>query len=181
MGWVEVEVPRMQSFRDLKVIKTNFNRISTLFLWSSQKAASILYEFLHEVGQSYCANTHCSHGYTYITSLLYLMFISIQHVTIWNRVIHSCRCTDPLCSGCVHIWHLCVTMLQLVTCCISTQVQCNSGVFIETCDFLSKFGKSQHARTVFLSKVWIYSDFCPNIHIIAHLGCVFVHPIVNSK
>ena len=69
MGRVEVGVPYMQSFRDSKVIKTNFNRRSTLFLRPPQKTASFLYEFLHEVGWNNCVNTHCSHGDTYITPL----------------------------------------------------------------------------------------------------------------
>ena len=69
MGRVEVGVPHMQSFHDLKVIKAKFNNKGTLFLWSSQKAASFLYEFLREVGRNNCANTHCLHGDTYINPL----------------------------------------------------------------------------------------------------------------
>jgi len=50
-------------------------------------------------------------------------------VTCCNRVTHSCRCTHPLLySRCACIWQSCVTPLQLITCCISTHVQYNSGV-----------------------------------------------------
>ena len=51
MGRVEVGALHMQSFRDSKVIKTNFNRRSTLFLQSSQKRSLIFYEFFCEVGR----------------------------------------------------------------------------------------------------------------------------------
>ena len=59
----------MQSFHDSKVIKTNFNRRSTIFLRSSQKTASFLYEFLCEVGQNNCSNTLCLRGDAYIAPL----------------------------------------------------------------------------------------------------------------
>jgi len=48
MGRVKVGVLHMQSFQDSKVTKANVNHISTLFLQSSQKAASFWFEFLHD-------------------------------------------------------------------------------------------------------------------------------------
>jgi hypothetical protein len=38
---------------------------------------------------------------------------------------------------CVCIWHSCVTLLQLVTCCISTHIQYNSGVIYSILDLYS--------------------------------------------
>jgi hypothetical protein len=135
MGRVDVGVLHMQSFWDSKVIKPNFHRRSTLFLWSWQKSSFIFVwipswsrvEYLRKYTLFACRYIHNS-------TVLYLMFISIQHVTSCNRVTHSCRCAHPLLhSGCACIWHSCVTLLQLVTCCISTHVQYNSGVIYSIC------------------------------------------------
>ena len=59
----------MKSFCDLKVIKTNVNRRSTMFLRLSQKTASFLYEFLCKVEWNDCTNTICLRRDTYIAPL----------------------------------------------------------------------------------------------------------------
>ena len=62
-------------------------------------------------------------------------------MTSCNRVTHSCRCMHPpLRSGCVRIWHLCVTLLQHVTCCIETNIKYNT---VELCMCL-------HVNSVYL-------------------------------
>ena len=123
MGRVEVGVPHMQSFWDLKVIKTNFNHRSTLFLWLSQKTASFLYEFLHEVGQNKCANRHCLHGDTCITPLYCLLHSSQYNMWPVVKVSHTSAdvCILHYAPDVFCIWHSCVTLIW-------THVQYKSGV-----------------------------------------------------
>jgi hypothetical protein len=62
-------------------------------------------------------------------------------VTSCNRVTHECqmRAHPERSGGCAHL-HECVTLLQLVTCCIQTNVQYNT---VELCMYL-------HANSVYL-------------------------------
>ena len=62
-------------------------------------------------------------------------------MTSCNRVTHECqmRAHPERSGGCAHL-HECVTLLQLVTCCIKTNVKYNT---VELCMYL-------HANSVYL-------------------------------
>jgi hypothetical protein len=62
------------------------------------------------------------------------MWVEIQHVTSCNRVTHECQmCTHPECSGRLVHLHECVSLLQLVTCCIKMNFKYNK---LELCMYL---------------------------------------------
>jgi hypothetical protein len=135
MGWVKVGVPHMPSFQDLRVIDTNLNLRSTWFSMIIQKAASFLYEFLWEVGPNNCANTNCSHGDTYVTPLYCIWCLSGYNM--WPVGIGSHTRAD-----------VCIlpygpderaSLLQLVTCRISTHIQHNIGVIYSTISMVPDF------------------------------------------
>ena len=75
-----------RSWKQILIIEAHY------FYDHHKKAASFLYEFLHEVERNNCANTHCSHGDTYKTPLYCIRNMSWYNM--WPVVTGSHTCAD---------------------------------------------------------------------------------------
>jgi hypothetical protein len=115
MKW---EYGTMQLFHDSKLIKTNFNCRSTLFLWSPQKKTAQFFPFLHKLGQNNCTNSICSHGDTYINPLYCIGHLSqfnmypvvtgshtsVRGTYIWS-IAYIWDVVENVCKSDTCVWH----------------------------------------------------------------------------